>query len=1052
MAGLITWSSVLLLARKRLERVEKLLRGKILSGGTVNEIERQVLFLARTALGALNSAPPVSTNFDPDSFTPWLSRGASQYAVLGSVGPEVTKFAAQYAPSQAWLYDSLRAGNPDPERSQVLARSTDFLVRLCERIVAAVDALPPGTARNALHDQLRAFALGYACHIAGALVSAPYVDAVEFELGSTGEAPPRRKLSVQAVRSALEEGVARQLYRRSDARGGDWNGWLPPTDQIPPALFDAFSGAAADVYATALVPPSKAVADRLDADAPPELSADLIRDGYGAYRLLTERGYVWSYGDWLLATLFMFAWPALMFPFSALLPQGRHWRRDDAYFADKPPEEQRDEERAVFEILTFPLAANGVVPLAMSLWLMLGSYRGAGREMVFGIVSGAVTLVAAVVFFATLGSDMPAWARWLFLFALPLALEIAHIVYVLAAGGSGPRRLQLILSSISHILLAFIFVGCFAGFLHFGAEGVVDDGIGSGAFWGYAVLWLVIVAVLWLVTSAILYATDDDLPAPVRDDFATGRKHFLRLFDNTTLPSGPVPSPPATLGQRIYPLDLQPVLKLWWTGGGELYVRSTRDSLLFSFDASGIGDKQTVLAPIAPMTASEFAILLEKSVRDSAGAFSGQLRVERFDDDEPLDLPLGTGQVFADHGDDRPTREEHDAAAGLFRRVPPPDDDPYVLYLAPRRATAIRMGQGQAVLPPDGTAPLAGPGQLQAMAAPGSVNVVGDANTRFLDTFVPGDVIATTGPDPVQSRVVVAVQDDSHLTLNLAFAPFANPQNYQRGIRDRDADQTGPAGSTVATHQTVFRQLVGFNTQFDTLFMPGDRIEAFAPGSTVPESRVVEQVLSASLLVLDLPFSAAIPTMPVVAANASPYRRPGRVSLEGYAYAPTDPTALADGATVLDRAADLASLLCLGTASHLLLDSERAAVATGDDDRHHAAVGKAWQVLRNWNLDHRRANEWCMLIGGNAVSEKHGAADRSDVLQPLMPAAHRTPAAAGEGVANQLGWTRAFGQWLDMASQRANDSVQDRAARAGVPTNLQLSRAVAYLLDLPSPV
>lgn len=1052
MAGLITYSSVLLLARKRLERVEKLLRGKVLSGGIVNEIERQVLFLARKALRSLNSTPAPATRFDAGTFTPWLAQGISQFAVMGSIGPEITKFAAQYAPGQAWLYDTLRSGNPDAERAQVLARSTDFLLKFCERAIAAIAAQPAGPERDVLLDHLRACALGQACHIAGALVSAPYIDAVEFELGTTTAAPPRLKLGVQAVRGALEEGVARQVYRRSDPRGGDWNGWLPLADQVPAIIFDAYSGAAADAYGPgARVEGSKAFNDRLVAADPPPLSSDLIRDGYGAYRLLTERGYAWTYGDWLLATLVMFIPPALMFPFSALLPQGRHLRRDDEFFAGKPPDQQRDSERALFEVLDFPLAANGLVPLIMSLWLMLGSYRGAGKETIFGLVNAIVVLIAAIVFFSTLGTEVPAWVRWLLLFAVPLALEIANIVYVLAVGSEDPRRWQLAMGSISHIVIAIVFVICFVSFLHLGVEGEVDDGLDSGAFWGLAVLWLVIVVVLWLVSSALLTLVDTGIPAATRNDFATGRKHFLRLFDDTALGVGPLPTPPATLARRLFPTERQPILKLWWTGAGQLFVKSRRNALEFSFDVNGAGPTQTVLAPIAPMSAVEYGELLTKSVKDNAGNFSGQLKVERFAADEPLDPQLGTGAVFADHGDGETSVEAHETEAAKFKAVPPADQAPYVLQLVPRRATAIRMGQSGAVLAVGGEAALGGPGLLDPIAAPGSTSVVGDANTRFFDTFAVGDVIETPVPALTQARVVVAVQDNQHLTVNVAFNAFAAAQAYQRRARDRESDLAGVG--TVATDSTTFRQLVGTGTRFDEMFMPGDLIQATPPTGGDPETRTVVAVQSATLLTLDLPFSAAVPLTPIVApAVDAAFQRPGRLTTEAFAYSPSDPTALFAGKSVLDRAADLATLLCLGVSSHMLLDGERTAVANGAVDEHHGAIGKAWQVMRNWNLDHRRVNEWRMLVGGNAVSEKHGSADRSDVLQPGMPSALRTPAAAGEPTANQLGWTPLFRSWLEMAARSANNTVEDRAFAANTPTNLQLSRAVAFLLDLPSPV
>lgn len=477
-------------------------------------------------------------------------------------------------------------------------------------------------------------------------------------------------------------------------------------------------------------------------------------------------------------------------------------------------------------------------------------------------------------------------------------------------------------------------------------------------------------------------------------------------------------------------------------------MRPTRDALVFAFAADGSGSTQTVLAPIAPMSAIEFGDLLRKAVQDNAGNFSGQLQVQRFVADEPLDVQLGTGFVFADHGDDQATVEAHATEAAKFRPVPPAGDDAYVLYVAPRDAAAVRIGQSGALLPAGGAAAVNGAGTLNAVVAPGSANVVGDAATRFLDFFVPGDVIQLPAAAPTQLRVVTAVPDDQHLTVNFAFAPFAAGTTYARAARNRDADLTAPPG-TVASDQATYRALLGTGTRFERDFMPGDVIRALPPAPASAEERVVVSVQSPTQLTLDAEFSNAIPRAP---AAGVPYQRPGRLSAEGFNYTPADPTLLFAGHSVLDRAADLATVWCLAVASRALLPAERAAVTTGAPELQHDALREAQQVFRNWNLDHRRVNEWRQLIGGHAVSEKHGQPDRADVLQPGIPAAYRTPVPAGEPVVNQLGVVPLFIQWLDMAQRSGTDTHSVTSFRPGLPSNEDLSRGMAYLLDLAGPV
>jgi hypothetical protein len=379
--------------------------------------------------------------------------------------------------------------------------------------------------------------------------------------------------------------------------------------------------------------------------------------------------------------------------------------------------------------------------------------------------------------------------------------------------------------------------------------------------------------------------------------------------------------------------------------------------------------------------------------------------------------------------------------------VPAADQDPYVLFLAPRGAAAVRVGQRGSVLAHDPTAAPVGPGALNAIAAAGSAEVIGDANTRFLDTFVVGDRIQTNG----QTRVVVAVRDDQHLSVNLALPTMGAATPYQRLARDRETDLVGTG--TVANDAALFRQLIGTGTTFEQMFMAGDRIQATPPFAGGLETRTVVAVLSPTLLLLDLPFSINVPDSNSVPPNpGAVYQRPGRLAQDGFEYAPQDPTALFAGNSVLDRAADLATLMCLGTASRLLSASESVAVVAGAADLRHGAVRQARQVLRNWNLDHRRANEWRMLVGGNAASEKRGSPGTGDVLQPLFAAGAPTPAATGAGTADTLGWTQLLQNWLEVAADPQSDTVADRAARADAPSNLQLSRGLAFLLDLPSPV
>ena len=1025
MSGLITQSAVLLLARKRLERIERLLAAKVRSAGTVNPTERQVLFLARQALEALRTPPLPDTHgeFVEGSFTPWLAGGISMFATAGAVAFDFPQEAARHALSQEWLFHTLRGGSGDPQRQRMLNGSGRFLMHFAERLRAAIlaDTSIAENAKPASLAAMRAFAIGQAANLAALLVTPPYLDSIDAQPGRT-TAPPRPKPVSQAVRGAIEASVNQTVFMSANPARPFWQQWLPAQDQLPDYLFAAYAGAAEDVYgAGARVPGSKAYNDKLASDLPPPLSARLLRDGYETYRSGVQGRYGWTYGDWLGATIFMFLPSMLMLPFAALLPQARDLRRDPA-----PP--GLDTERAWFELLVFPFAANALAPLIVTLKIMLGSYLGAGRETIFALVNAIIGVVVAIVFFATLGADLPAGVRWPLLFIAPLIADLVLMIYVLTRGGDDQRHRQLAFGTIMRLVLAVLFIVGFLGFTHLAVEGLVDDGFDGGAFWGFTLLWLVMMFGAWLGFTAFLVRSEQGGPAPAPDPLITGQKQWLRLFDDTTLRV----EGSAADAALLYAGDREPILKLFWTGAGELFIRPDRNALIFSFSAAGTAPLQVVAAPLAPMTAGDFGQLLAKAVAEPGNVFSGKLRVERFDTTEPFDPPLPTGEVFSDHGDAETTIEAHDAASGSFRKVPA-DGGGYVLFLAPRARQAVSFGRGGEVLiTSDDAAVAAPPGQLLAIPAAGSVQVVGTAGatpTRFLETFQPGDVIEIVSAPPVQARVVVAVLDDQHLTVNLALNSVLANAPYRRRVRDRLQDLAGPG--TVSADPAIYRRVIGTGTAFEQMFMAGDVLE-IQPGGALPnERRTVLEVLrpapgAAAALRIDAPFSTALPlTAP---PTSLPYSRMGTLAKKGMDFTPQDPTAMFAGTSVLDRAADLATLMSLGVTSHLLPDALAAAVPGATEDAH-PAVSKARQVFRDWNLNHRRVNEWRMLVEGEAFHE---------------PGTNDT--------ANLLGWVPLLNRWLDMAQRPGADSHAPARFRPDSPTNLDLSKALAELLGLPTPV
>src|SRR5262249_16383924 len=155
----------------------------------------------------------------------------------------------------------------------------------------------------------------------------------------------------------------------------------------------------------------------------------------------------------------------------------------------------------------------------------------------------------------------------------------------------------------------------------------------------------VIGALIWLLRKLFR-----DILIPEKDpEFSPAtRPHFVRLFDDTSLFKDPAIKSDASLAQRFFPAARRALLKLWWTGAGDLYIRSRRLKLEVSFTGQD-APVQTVPAPIAPMTAVEYAHYLTAAVKDASGT-AGKLKAAMVHATD-LDYELPPGASFAGEGD-----------------------------------------------------------------------------------------------------------------------------------------------------------------------------------------------------------------------------------------------------------------------------------------------------------------------------------------------------------------------------------------------------------------
>ena len=1045
MPGPLTYVAVALLARDRLGQIRDALAAKK-ANGTAREIELQVLYLAQRAHAMMSATQP---RIDPPLrlYGPPLTDGVSRFVMLGAVGPDLPRYAAMYAPGQQWLSDTLHKGNPDEHRERVLARSTDFVFTFWRKVEPLIDAdISDPDDRIAARDKVRAYLLGHLSHVATDVLSHPWYDDVTAHLGDAN----RARLTRADVAGAVERAVADRFFNRgpdSSTRGCDWARWWPTTGDVPGAFYGAFDATVREVYGGEGRPAGlKAFEDTFRAHDPPapSLSPRLIRDGVTTFRVVAETGHGWDLWDWLgvTAPTFLFAFAA--YPLANVLTRAGDF---ETPLTGTPEEIEEKEKIRTYELVTFPFVATALTPLVTMIWVTASSF-GVGREIITGWIAAGIQLLAAVGFFATLGGAGE--ARWALFFVIPVVAQVAHMLYVIIHGGRDNRHWQLALGTILHLALALVFMLFYRTLLHPGIAELKkpESERDAGEFVGWMFLWFGIVLVLWIVHALFWrYLFGASQPSDAVNAFA-GRPHHLRLYDDHALGRDPL-GPSATLDRLLYPSGTRPLLKLWW-GGPEnqaLSVRSDRDRLTFSFDGAGAGPKQTVHLPLASTTLREFAEVLHRTVRDKAGNPTQLLNVEvAFPEDPEMELPPGL--AFSDWGDHRDLETDHDTDAAAFRPVPRAQADALALTHAPRELLATRFGRQGPVSEERRAADegsVAGSTITRDPANPR--RIVASAGSFLTRLFRPGDVIERL-PAPGVARVVVAVESDTALVVSTPFVPAlpaapAAGVAYRRQGDNRSLDRT-IAGWTVAEGPGAFDLTGGGGARFGSLFRPGDTIRVTPPAPAQPQERRIVTVVSDTVITLETGLNP-----PLGAGVAVPFARVGEELAEGFPYLADEDDNLFSGDTVMGHAADLATLLCLGATSRLLPAEKLVAGPTGVGTPH--PLRKVYQVFRNWNLDRRRENEWRMLVGGGAVSEKRGDPAADDPAAPVEAGWSSLVGTAGERVANDLGWTNLLRGWVDMARRPGADATADVAFRPGSPTNLELSRGLAFLLDMRDP-
>lgn len=684
MPAVLTHKTIMLLARERLSQIRDALQAKKNTSGAIHtDLEDQILELAKQACIIMSEPPHPTTTLPGEPFssdTPYLrplGQRISKFAVMGAMGPDITAFSALLSPGQAWLFDTVHKGNPDASREMVAASTCEFPIEFWRRVSTA-------TADEVKRKNMRAYVLGHLCHLAADIISHPIINDIEWHQSTSA----RKRVSHSGGEGRHDAMVAKNvLLRKTTREGAAWDAWWPAVDDVPPEFFTAYADTLEAIYTAR----SRRRAgfgefeERFEEFSPPALTADLIRDGYKVYRNgIVSIGY--GYGTWnWVAFLLPLTIPMIALPIiAAALPHSKQ------LFRDSQPGD--DNGKAWLEMFALPITAAGFAASFYGIWIGALTTKGVEGRSGVGISLSAIFFLLGIFAIATSSNaDIPDWLKWLLGFGAPTVTAALYMILGIADVARAGYAFRSALS--------FIFGGMTVLFLLAGLLCVLvyrvclskasNRGLDSAEFWIATVLW----SLAWFFGFSVVLSRyllrDARIPEELKsyDD----ERHMARLFDDNGLYGEPtVPAP--TLGQRFFPSERRKLLKLWWEGDGDMFVRSDRYQLVFNFTNTEGADKQVVPAPVGPMTLVEFSHMLENRVKDSGGIVGKLKAATVFNAD--IDYELPPGATFADHGDDQNTAAKHDEKAAEFRKLGTTQDGTdYILYHAPKPAQAIRFGE-----------------------------------------------------------------------------------------------------------------------------------------------------------------------------------------------------------------------------------------------------------------------------------------------------------------------------------------------------------------------
>gem|GEM_PF-1799519 len=652
--------SVALLTRRKISALHAGLQAKIdTAGADISPTERRMHAMAARAAAMLEQGDAV----DAPASAP-LPQGFSKFALLGSTAWNLPDFIDLLSPQMGWITDVLRRGTPDAHFSKAVVPTSQFVVRAGELALAQASS-------NAEKEKIQAFTMGLLCALATEVTCNPILRGLQ--AGRSSIDWDHRRVGIDDI--LTNRWISEQMLKDAPAQSR-WRSWFPDPSDIPDALLNGFAAAINEVYDPNALRSQRFADSQTGAVDSYTISGGDLREGYELFFKSMSPGAHWAIW-WLLLSPIILMGPLALILARYAMPNAR---RLLANVTDDNGQPLDANEASWYELYQISMALGGVMPLiyAMVLWGIVPRQNPYFvQALLFGIARAAVSAGALAT------TDAKPELRWGLFFTLHTSFDLYFLVRSIIAWARGhPGHANMYMLQWLPLMTAassFIFT-------------LLPHLAGWKEDWQFWLMWAVYTAGLWFglgMPMGAVISNGGGLVGLLKNR-RLDNPELLDFLDPSVVP--PMAHTRArafdaqvmweqggtALENKRYPSGTRAVVRIWWTGDGDMTIKHDRDNVVFND-----GSAETPIALDGPLTPQQIA--------DQIKAGLAGIEAVPFDTDDPA-YALPAPQMLADPGDTGLTWETHAAARELFQPVGKSADKAYLLRHSPRSALTTPVG------------------------------------------------------------------------------------------------------------------------------------------------------------------------------------------------------------------------------------------------------------------------------------------------------------------------------------------------------------------------